>query len=107
MRRVRCVLRVAAALVMAVVLAAHVGSPNVYYSGKAGAYTVDVTIQPPQVVPGIAEILVHVAEPGVSRVAIELSKLVSYNLLPPAADGSVGIASRCFRPVGMRKRCRS
>jgi hypothetical protein len=70
MRRAGGVLRVAAALSTMIVLAAHVGSPNVYYSGKAGAYTVDVTIQPPQVVPGIAEILVHVAEPGVSRVVV-------------------------------------
>jgi hypothetical protein len=63
-------LRSSAALAMALLLAAHVGSPNVYYSGAAGRYHVDVAIQPPQVVPGIAEIFVKVAEPGVTRVVV-------------------------------------
>ena len=64
------VLRAAAALSLMIVLAAHVGSPNVYFNGAAGPYHVDVAIQPPQVVPGIAEIFVKVAEPGVTRVVV-------------------------------------
>jgi hypothetical protein len=64
------VLRAALALTMLVPLAAHVGSPDVFRSGRAGPYAVDVVVRPPQVVPGIAEILVHVPDPRVSRVTV-------------------------------------
>ena len=63
-------LRCAAALSMAVVLAAHVGSPDVYFTGMAGPYAVDVIVRPPQVVPGVAEILIHVSDSGVRRVVV-------------------------------------
>lgn len=69
-RRFVIALRVWLALAMAVVLAAHVGSPDVFRSGKAGPYAVDVVVRPPQVVPGIAEILVRVADPRVTRVTV-------------------------------------
>jgi len=62
--------RVALALLMAVVLAAHVGSPDVYWSGKAGPYPIDVVVRPPQVVPGIAEILVRAPDAGIERVTV-------------------------------------
>lgn len=62
--------RTMVALAAAVLLAAHVGSPDVYRSGKAGPYDVDVVVRPPQVVPGIAEILVRVADRSVSRVTV-------------------------------------
>jgi hypothetical protein len=62
--------RVSLALAMAAVLAAHVGSPDVFRSGKAGPYAVDVVIRPPQVVPGIAEILVRIPDSRVSRVTV-------------------------------------
>jgi hypothetical protein len=70
LRHIGAALRVALALSMTVVLAAHVGSPDVFRSGRAGPYAVDVVVRPPQVVPGVAEILVHVADPRVSRVTI-------------------------------------
>ncbi|MFL5608979.1 MAG: hypothetical protein ACJ8AD_21155 [Gemmatimonadaceae bacterium] len=70
MRATRNVARVAGALTMAVLLAAHVGSPDVYSRGTAGPYAVDVAIRPPSVVPGIAEVLVHVADPTVTRVVV-------------------------------------
>ena len=41
---------------MAVLLSAHIGSPDVFFTGKAGPYDVRVTIQPPQVVPGVARV---------------------------------------------------
>jgi hypothetical protein len=63
-------LRRSLALLMVVVLAAHVGSPVVFRSGRAGPYAIDVVVRPPQVVPGIAEILVRVADPRVSRVSV-------------------------------------
>ncbi len=60
----------ALALTMAVLLAAHVGSPDVFWSGKAGPYAIDVVVRPPQVVPGIAEILVRAPDAGVERVTV-------------------------------------
>ena len=62
--------RGALALMMAALLAAHVGSPDVYWSGKAGPYAIDVVIRPPQVVPGIAEILVRAPGAGIERVTV-------------------------------------
>lgn len=38
---------------------AHVGSPDVYYEGNAGPYHLLVTIRPPAVVPGVAQIEVR------------------------------------------------
>ena len=43
---------------------AHVGSPNVFYDGAAGPYAVRVIVRPPAVVPGLAEITVHVQDGG-------------------------------------------
>ena len=39
---------------------AHVGSPNVFFEGKAGPYPVRVVVRPPEVVPGLAEISIRV-----------------------------------------------
>src|SRR6185369_7352338 len=69
-RRLLVALRVPLALSMAVVLAAHVGSPDVFWSGRAGAYQIAVVVRPPQVVPGIAEILVRAPDAGVERVTV-------------------------------------
>ena len=55
---------------MGVVLAAHVGSPDVFWSGKAGPYPIDVIVRPPQVVPGIAEILVRAPDARIERVTV-------------------------------------
>lgn len=58
------------AVAMTWALTAHVGSPDVFRSGMAGPYAVDVVVRPPQVIPGIADILVRVADPRVSRVTV-------------------------------------
>ena len=47
---------------------AHVGSPNVFFEGKAGSYPVHVVIRPAEVIPGLAEISVRVDAPGIKRV---------------------------------------
>ena len=70
MHRAARIARCAAAVSLAMVLAAHVGSPDVYYNGMAGPYVVDVAIRPPQVVPGIADVRVHVRDSVVSSVVI-------------------------------------
>lgn len=55
-RRVLSVLGVA---VGAILLSGHVGSPNVFFAGKAGPYDVRVTVRPPEVVPGVAHVTVR------------------------------------------------
>ncbi len=50
--------------------AAHIGSPNVVFEGKAGPHLVRVVVRPPEVVPGLAEISVRTLGPGVERVAV-------------------------------------
>jgi len=49
---------------------AHVGSPDVYYEGNAGPYRLLVTIRPPQVVPGVAQIQVRSLGADVSQIQI-------------------------------------
>ncbi|HVR63043.1 MAG TPA: hypothetical protein VMU50_14170, partial [Polyangia bacterium] len=40
---------------------AHVGSPDVFLEGQAGPYKLLVTVQPPQVIPGVAAVEVQAA----------------------------------------------
>jgi hypothetical protein len=47
---------------------AHIGSPNVYFEGNAGAYPVRVSVMPPEVVPGRAQINVRVLAGEATRV---------------------------------------
>src|SRR5205823_6857776 len=49
---------------------AHIGSPNVFFEGKAGEYFVRAVIRPPQVVPGLAEITLRVPGEPVERVMV-------------------------------------
>lgn len=50
-------------------LSADIGSPNVFFEGKAGPYPVRVTIRPPGVIPGRAEVSVRVRSGDVHRVS--------------------------------------
>src|SRR5689334_4935619 len=55
---------IALLLVSACALSAHVGSPDIYFDGSAGPYRLAVTIRPPQVIPGVAEIEIRSQDPG-------------------------------------------
>ena len=57
-------------LVCSLAAEAHIGSPNVFFEGKAGEYLLRVVIRPPQVVPGLAEISVRVQGEPVQRVTV-------------------------------------
>lgn len=48
----------------------HVGSPNVFFEGPAGAYPVRIVVRPPGVIPGLAEISVRVFTNQVARVRV-------------------------------------
>jgi hypothetical protein len=57
-------------LAAALPLAAHVGSPDVFYEGAAGPYRLLVTVRPPQVVPGVAEVEIRSASPDARQIHI-------------------------------------
>src|SRR4051812_29878375 len=50
---------------------AHIGSPDIIYEGNAGPYKIQATIQPPDVVPGIARILVYFPDQKPGQVIIQ------------------------------------
>lgn len=56
------------ALSLVMLCAAHVGSPDAFFDGKAGPYPVRVIIRSPTVIPARAEIVVRVTGSGVQRV---------------------------------------
>jgi hypothetical protein len=58
------------ALLFARPLSAHVGSPDVFYEGKAGPYSAIVTIRPPVVIPGIAEVEIRFPDDDLKEVRI-------------------------------------
>lgn len=63
-------MRAISLLILALVTPAwgHIGSPNVYFEGNAGPYPVRVTIRPPGVIPGLADIDVRVLRGHAQRV---------------------------------------
>ena len=84
------VLRRALACAALVILAApdaraHIGSPNVYFTGQAGPYAVRVVIRPPLALPGRAEVNVTVVEgEGVKQVRLLAAPAgVAPEMLPP------------------------
>jgi hypothetical protein len=54
-----------------ILTAAHIGSPNVLFDGNAGPYPVRVIVRPPEVVPGLAEVIVRLNATDAQRVAIK------------------------------------
>lgn len=72
---------------MPLALTAHVNSPDVYFDGYAGPYHLLVTVIPPQVVPGIAQIQIRSADPGVDEIKILPLRMVGVaSKLAPTAD---------------------
>jgi hypothetical protein len=66
---------------------AHVGSPDVFYEGQAGPYRLFVTIRPPEVIPGVAEVQIRALDDDLHRVEIvPLPVLGEAAHRPPAPD---------------------
>ncbi len=61
-----CKIAFAALLAFSGIARAHIGSPDIYLDGKAGPYQLFVTIRPPVVIPGVAELEVRSSSEGVS-----------------------------------------
>jgi hypothetical protein len=71
----------------AVAASAHVGSPDIYFQGKAGPYPLLVVIRPPTAIPGTASIEVRSLEPGVQSVALTPTPMRGEAARhPPVAD---------------------
>ena len=90
------VARTASVASLLVFATAHVGSPNVFFVGKAGAYDVTVIVRPPQVVPGLAEITVRIpAEQArdVRRVVVRPVYWATGTRGSPAGDVAERVAS--------------
>jgi len=54
----------------ALAASAHVGSPDVFYESNAGPYHLLITVRPPVVVPGVAEIEVRTSSDDVQQIHI-------------------------------------
>ncbi|MBZ5595444.1 MAG: hypothetical protein LAP39_24635 [Acidobacteriia bacterium] len=57
-------------LITSAIACAHVGSPDVFYEGNAGPYRLLVTIRPPVVIPGVAEVEVRTTSSDVRDVRV-------------------------------------
>jgi hypothetical protein len=66
---------------------AHVGSPDVFYEGKAGPYPLFVTVRVPQVIPGVAEIEIRSESKDVQAIRVVPMRLSGPGSnLPPTPD---------------------
>lgn len=75
-------------LAAAAPLFSHVGSPDVFFEGAAGPYRLLVTVRPPQVIPGVAELEIRSAGSGAETVRIaplRISALKQYSPVPDVA----------------------
>jgi hypothetical protein len=68
---------------------AHVGSPTVFFQGLAGSYPIRVTIRPPGVVPGLAQIQVIVSSGDATKVTVRPVRWDVGVKGSPAADTAV------------------
>jgi hypothetical protein len=68
-------------------LSAHIGSPDVFFQGKAGPYPLQVAIRPPDAIPGIARIEVRALSPDVREIQLTPTPMTGIAAThPPVAD---------------------
>lgn len=66
---------------------AHLGSPDVYAEGDAGPYKLFITVQPPTVIPGVAQVEVRTSAPRISQISITPLRLTGEGSKhPPTSD---------------------
>ena len=82
----------AGALSLVFLCAAHVGSPDAFFDGKAGAYPVRVIIRSPVVIPARAEIVIRVTGAGVRSVTATARSWNADSLNAPPPDEAVRVA---------------
>lgn len=77
----------ALAALFASALSAHVGSPDVFFQGKAGPYPLLVAIRPPDVIPGVARIEIRALTPDVREIQLTPTPMTGPAAThPPVAD---------------------
>lgn len=54
----------------AIAARAHIGSPDIYLDGRAGPYQLFVTVRPPTVIPGVAEVEVRSESAAVREIRV-------------------------------------
>jgi hypothetical protein len=69
-RRQGLAIAAAASLTISGAAAAHVGSPEVFLEGKAGPYRLLVTVRPPEVIPGVAQVQIRAASDAVREMRV-------------------------------------
>ena len=80
-------MRFVAFLFIAGYLHAHVGSPDVFFEGKAGPYPLSIAIRPPTVIPGIAEVEIRTASTNLQSLKVVPFPLVGVgSKYPPTPD---------------------
>jgi hypothetical protein len=68
-------------------LLAHVGSPDIFFQSDAGPYKLLVTIRPPAVVPGVAEVEIRTTSPDVRQIHLVPLRLgFAGQQFPPVPD---------------------
>jgi hypothetical protein len=66
---------------------AHVGSPSVYFEGAAGPYHLLISVNPPAMVPGIAQVQIRVTAGSVNSISVAPVYVNGKDQgLPPASD---------------------
>ena len=87
MRRAVAIAAATALFALASAAEAHVGSPDAVQDGQAGPYHLLVTIRPPEVIPGIAQIEIRALDDDVVRVSVVPLPLRGPGVSsPPVAD---------------------
>lgn len=71
---------------------AHVGTFDVFFAGKAGPYNVQVTVRPPTVIPGLAQITVRVGGDGIRRVTAQAAQWNLGSRGAPSPDEATPVA---------------
>src|SRR5579859_6348801 len=76
-------------LLLPIATLAHVNSPDVYFDGFAGPYHLLVTLRPPQVVPGVAQIQVRTLSNDVNEIRVLPLRMIGIGAtMAPVADAT-------------------
>src|SRR5260221_298598 len=80
-------MKLLAGVLLAAPLLAHLGSPDVFFAGDAGPYRMLVTIRPPPVIPGVAQVDIRSLATDVRQIHIvPLPMRGIASQLPPVPD---------------------
>ena len=82
------------ATVFAAAASAHIGSPDVFFQGKAGPYPLLIAIRPPDVIPGVARIEVRTLAGDIREIQLTPTPMTGEAAKhPPVADIAVRSAT--------------